>query len=245
MLNRDRAADFGLGYALADGCAAASVNGRGPGGKSGVCACKTAEKFGYHPDQQTWIRIHNPAVTTPVFVGYWNDSPPTPAELAKPAILEGWPVRLMDGGDWIAPAAYRWFDDGDEPPKWSYALPAHAEIDDSGAWTRGRVRKDYARLWDIAKTHFDLLVGAASDESPTTDIELSAKDTRDLAAEVLGVNYRVSKWECALLGLFDDPPTMAAQVLRATIGFPALEAWQKKRTLAVVGGSNGNAGAAA
>lgn len=256
-LNREHAARLGLGYALGDGLAQAAVNGKGPGGNPGVCACKSAERMGYHPDRQTWLRIPRigdqgkgrPA--TAVFVGVWNDSPPTPAELQRPKLLPGWPVKLLDGNEWVAATAYQWHEqDASEdgaggPPRWSYALPAHAEIDSDGSWRRGRVHREYERLWAIAKAHFDILVGAADESPEVGDVELNAADTRDLAAEVLGVNYRVSKWECALLGLFDDPPILAAQVLRATVGLPAIEAWQKKRTLAVVGGSSGSAGEAA
>jgi len=237
-LNKESAAKYGLGYALSDGCAHGAVNGKGPGGAPGVCACKSGEQLGYYPDKQTWLRI--PRESGPgVFVGRWNDMPPTPQELERPKKLAGWPVRLLDGQDWIAATAYQWHEIPDEETiKWSHALPAHAEIDASGAWTRGRVYRDYERLWHIAKTHFDLLVG----DDSGGDIELSAADSRDLAAEVLGVNYRVSKWECALLGLFDDPPTKAVEILRATVGLPAIEAWQKKRTRSAPGALSGSDG---
>ena len=66
-------------------------------------------KFGYRPDEQDW----RPAVKTEThaagayWIGFWQHSPPKPAELERPHTFEVSPVKLGDGQVWHIPAAAR------------------------------------------------------------------------------------------------------------------------------------------
>jgi len=66
-----------------------------------------AAQLGYRPEAQTWL----PAVKCGdlaagrYWVGFWNDSPPTPADLQRPYRQAGIRVALGDGNEWLLPMA--------------------------------------------------------------------------------------------------------------------------------------------
>ena len=236
---RDDVTAAGLGYALGDGLSFGECRSTGPGGRGGICLCRTAERFGYYPERQKWRAIPNDKGLG-LWVGYWLEAPPKPEELERPKLLPGFLVTLLDGGVYQIPAAYEWRET-DERMLWSEALPAAAELDAKGEWIRGAVRPEYRRLWEIATGVWDVYYGGGN----PTDRTITAQDARTLAAEVLAANYRLTKWEVSLLGLFDDPVAITIDVLKATIGQPTVEAWQKKRNSVASGGVNGPGGEAA
>lgn len=234
---RDDVTAAGLGYALGDGLSFGECRSIGPGGRGGICMCRTAERFGYYPERQKWRAIPSDKGLG-LWCGYWLESPPKPEELERPKLLPGFPVTLLDGCLYQAPAAYEWRET-DERMLWSESLPASAELNAKGEWARGPVRPEYRRLWEIATGVWDVYYGGGN----PTDRTIAASDARTMAAEVLAVNYRLTKWEVALLGLFDDPPNIAIEILRATIGQPTVEAWMQKKRNSVasvaVSGSDG------
>lgn len=98
--------DFALG-ANADRFA----KGASPDNERGICVHWPHPgngQFGYRPNQQTWL----PAVPSPdgrpakrYWAGLWNDSPPTPDQLARKRQYDGTPVELGDGNEWLIPSA--------------------------------------------------------------------------------------------------------------------------------------------
>ncbi len=235
---RDDVTAAGLGYALGDGLSFGECRSTGPGGRGGICLCRTAERFGFYPERQQWRKILNDKGLG-LWVGYWLESPPAPEELERPKLLPGFPVTLLDGETYQIPAAYEWREH-DDRLKWSESLPATADIDAKGEWSRGPVRPEYRRLWEIATNTFDVFYGGGN----PADRTIAASDLRAVAAEVLAVNYRLTGIEVALLGLFDDPPNIARQILHATIGKPVIDAYLQKKTAAIVSaGCSGDAGA--
>jgi len=219
----------------------------GPAGCPGTVLARTAEisadQCRYQPDQQEWIR----GTCDGVWVGRWRDAPlPTPAGLARGEQLAGHRVELVDGHLWQVPIARKWTVDAGELA-WYVALPRRLERRD-GAWQFGGVLPRYARLWEIAERWEDRWAAAyaaavaseASNQAEQAEandaflaVELSLHDAADLAAEILGANYRVTAAEISLLGLFAD--TTPAAVLDALIDRPTRLEWcKKKREAALV-----------
>ena len=61
----------GLGYALVDGLSFGECRSTGPGGRGGICLCRTAERFGFYPERQQWRKILNDKGLG-LWVGYCN-----------------------------------------------------------------------------------------------------------------------------------------------------------------------------
>lgn len=209
----------GLSYAIGDGCTRSECR-TGPSNVGGMVLTKSG-RCGYYPEQQTWRRMRDK-----VWVGITNDSPPTEEETRRPKLLASFPVEMASGQSWQVPLAFEWYERDD---RYAYepSLPAYSELDDAGRWTRGAVRPEYARLWEIASFAWDVYFGGESPDGK----ELAASDARAMAAEVLAVNYRVGPWECSLLRLFDDPPRVAIDVLKACCGWPIVAEWLKKKAV--------------
>ena len=92
--------------------------------------------FGYDPEKQTWI----PAVANGpdgegrgrYWVGFWNDSPPTPEDSQRPYAHAGPLVELGDGNSWRIPEIDQ--------------LPHDYIRNDDGTW-RFEIQRQYHDLW--------------------------------------------------------------------------------------------------
>jgi hypothetical protein len=211
---------WGLGYAFDGPLVCAPYSAGGPGGKTGCVLGQAAERLGYYADRQTWLRIPTSDGRPTLYVGHWNDSRPTPAELARDELLPGRLVKLHDGQAWQVPLAREC-----HFGQLVRALPGRLTRDASGQWTPGPIDPRYSRLWDIATAFWSYLFSApAIGERVTFDFS----GANDAAVDVLATNYRLGANEIDLLGLFDDQLRNVTAILKATIDFDTWFEWQKK-----------------
>lgn len=233
-LTRDQAVELGLGYAFPAGqFVPAEYSAAGPGGNTGCVLGGSTDRLGYVRDRQTWLKMPPVAASLrgarpksasqpTIHVGFWHDARPTPSDLAVPDPLRGSSVKLKDGNEWQVPIAREWTGGSG----WSRTLPGVLALGDDGSWASGGVAPKFARLWEICVEFWSHLFGASLNDS--NEIRFNFQGANDAALEVLAFNYRLSRAEVVLLGLFDDQLDSAATVLRALVDFDRYLTWQKK-----------------
>lgn len=201
-------ADAGLAYALAPGCAHRLAS-QGPGGAGGAICSLVADGLGFFPDRQAW---HDLGLRggKKIWFGYATDAPPGPADLAAPKQLAGQGVMLFDDNSWLIPRAIA-FQDG--APR----LAAPASIKWTGdKWIKGGVKKCYQRLDAIGQEFWDRFMLPIDDPAK----ELKAVECDDWAAELLAINYRVTRFEVGALSLLSwGGAEVAVEILKASIDF--------------------------
>ena len=69
-------------------------------------------------------------------------------------------------------------------------------------------------------------MGASKTPVPGIPSMTPAMDAVDMCCEALAVNYRVTRAECAALGLFDDQQNTLTAILGAVIDWPTYEQWR-------------------
>jgi hypothetical protein len=207
---KSQLSDVALEHAFPEGVEmAVRQSGAGPAGSSGVVLSSDAGRCGYFPDDQEWREI-SPAFGRRRWVGWWKDTPPTPAGLQRSTVLDGKAVKLADGQEWIIPRAYE-IDEGRARP----CLPAVMRRLPSGGWTRGDVLPRYRGLWEIAER---------------LQATVAQSYLFDDVANVIGANYRVAPDEVGALGLLDTASTAALGVIGTLLDFDGYEQLQKKTT---------------
>jgi hypothetical protein len=98
--------DVGLAHLIAGAEFLESV---GPDGGRGMLLAwrrpDTDPRFNFDPAIQTWIAatLDGELPAKRYFVGWFNDSPPRPAEMKRPDFLAGNWVKLGDGESWLVP----------------------------------------------------------------------------------------------------------------------------------------------
>lgn len=250
---------IGLGYAFERNPTPRECQ-RGPDGHKGVVVVdpsgfQETHLIGYFPEKQAWRKIppHPSVVSAPscsieAYVGVYRDPPPTPAELLRRRTLRGHLVTLGDGQQYEIPVARGWSDD-EEDPGWYMALPQATDLDEEGNWTRGGVVAAYAPLWDVALRWWDAMVaaeeGSEQEDAEGTEeegkgLEFEFAQLNDAALLALSTNYRLGKAEVALLGLFSTGVPQA--ILQATVDWPTLTGWLKKKHPPGDAGLNTDAG---
>lgn len=213
------------------------VNGctNGPGGHSGtVIVPKIDGQFpeGFTPafvkDTQQWVNIDD------AWLGWFPDVPPTEQSLRKSSMVSGYPVRLNDDCEWMAPTIRC------QPVGSRVTLPRMVTRDSSGKRVY-RIKKEYERFQEIAELLWNYHFAGAVIES---DDELL-----DMAAELLSLNYRIGPAELDALGLFDmvGSDSNWLEIMGASFDWPLikefLEAEEiKKKALVLSEQSAGNAG---
>ena len=240
-VTRERVDELGLGHAF-DGAkfTPSGVHQKGPDGGSGVIVAdgSRVDKIGYYPERQTWRKVGGSAV----YVGHYRDQRPTAADLARAELVDGVPLKLADGDLWLIPLARGW-NGSEQNTGWYHGLPRRNDVDDAGQWVPGDVLPRYKRLWEVATSWWDakqaaIAAAALREEGSsqrgeeTIGAEFDFNDfggLNDAAAYVLSVNYRVSKTEIGLLGLFDTET--AERILDATCDWNTVVAWVQKKTL--------------
>lgn len=188
----------------------------GPGQQGGVILAGDDQRIGYYPDRQKWTRLRGLNGASGVWLGWYLDAPPTPADLTKPARLPGHLVTLADGRQWELPVARRWSDDA-----FMRTVPARLTLDDNGQWVPGEVLAEYAGLWSVAEAWMSFKARA----SEQSGAAMSIAEAVELACTALAVNYRVSRSEVAALGLVDDQGQKAVEMLDAVIDWPTFARW--------------------
>lgn len=150
----------------------------------------------FDASKQTWRKIPKKEA----WIGVVNASRPTPADLVRKRMLPGGLVEMGDGTPWMIPIARR-FDLQNGAVCLSNALPCASRMNDAGEWIGGGVLPAFTRLNEIAQGLFDLRYG---DNESQFAKAIGERVAPELAAEILGVNYRVSDIEVSELGLMTD-----------------------------------------
>lgn len=191
---------WGLGYAFSDRVTPAPVM-TGPDSGNGcvfVDIRHVPAGVGYYPEQQVWRRIPG----GDLWVGYYAEQKPTPADLIRDVRTQGYFVKLGDGNDWLVPLA-RSVADVDGELGYICRLPKRLDIDEEGKWTLEAVMAESAGLWEIACEYFEARWNAKIDVEHRQQV-LSIENAAEKAVRVLSANYVVSDAECAALGLLTD-----------------------------------------
>jgi len=170
------------------GPAFSTVHRNGPDGGAGGIAvggpAARCPRLGYYPEEQTWCGCADGAY----WVGYETSRRPTPEDLARPEQVDGYPVELLDGQEWLVPVA-RVFPHGTCLPH-RLSLGVHGEV-------LKELLPEFVAISRRAEEVFDAL--AESGRYTQDWAEALA-----LASEVLAVNYFGNRWTFSALGLFTE-----------------------------------------
>jgi hypothetical protein len=233
----DDAAAVGLGYAFEVPGRGGSPNWTpvgvcsGPDETSGVVLASAAATWdsppGYYPDKQEWRRIGK----GPAWVGMYCDDKPRPEDLVRAEMLPGHAVRLADDQEWTIPVA-RGANEQDDALSWHIALPSAVSVNDAGEWVRAEVIDKYQVLWAVATRWWEELSAALSGSASSDDsgIRFDFAGLLDAALLALATNYRVTRIEVGLLGLFNEQ--CATEILKALVDWPTIQQWLKKKRAA-------------
>lgn len=201
----------------------------GPGDTSGVLVRShiNTNEPGYvdisvNKSTQKWLPFKD-GDSILYYVGLDSRSVPTHKCLARHEQFSGHLITLCDGADWLAPVGRR-FDGG-------VMFPARYFLDDDGKW-KGEMLPEFMRYSKHLDRIWSTLISQAGGN--TEDEPLTIAEGLDVAAELLGLNYRVTSVEVGMLGLFDD--NSFRKVLGAFIDLPTIE---KKTQAAIVDSSDG------
>jgi hypothetical protein len=204
------------------------IDGRTPSGGPGTIMCEQSRLEPYDPvyrgdEYQVWRKRPGDDC---VWIGYWRDSPPTPADLARHKQLAGDGVEL-GGHAWKIPQFWWHAEEDGFQPK----LPRYFDLSDKGEWIYGDIDEAHAHLKPLADRLLAAIYFSGSDPSvpPLTTIELL-----ETAPQLLAINYVVSPVECVMLKLFKKDGALRRMAELAVDYDTAME-WVKKKELAVAG----------
>jgi hypothetical protein len=206
-IDEEKCKKLGLGYVMNGGPSFAGIQGDPTGSGKGPGVVFTfTEAFLQDAGKCVWEKLPD----ADIWAGYNPADPPKPADFAREKQIDGYPVELADGNQWLIPVA-RAIDGASPMPKRLVWKPE--------GWQTGDVLPAYKDLFGHACRVWDCLIGASE-----TDIAIP--DGADVAAMALAINYRLGRTEISLLGLFDTKSM--GQVLRMLVEWPAALEIQKK-----------------
>ena len=207
----------------------------GPGGASGtmlslLTAGKPPLRFGHYPQFQRWQKVRS---EPELWIGVDTEHPPGPADLARPTLLDGYPVRLADGQEYVVPIIRS------PDPAVGTHLPRDVYQDADGQWQIEVARK-YETVWEESGRFWDFYVG--NESMPLVELI-------GYAIRFLGVNYRYGPQEHAVLRLVQSGPEGTGKLLEAVFDWPHVEsmlsAQKKSESPTATGPSSSASGSAA
>ncbi len=173
--------------------------GPGPAGKRGTFMAVSGGDLHptYREKSQTWNGPHGYETTDgsgnrvqrKFWIGFVNDARPEPADLLRPSIVRGRPVKMFDDNEWIIPAA---------------RLTPRAIYYNGDGTIHTQAGDRYAWLFDEAARASGIPFDASEKGEPAF---FEYEYVLDLSARLLSVNYRVSsdpRQELSLLRLVDS-----------------------------------------
>ena len=106
---------------------------------------------------QVWQKMPFRDGLQEIWIGFWEDSPPTPDDLARPIRLASAMLTLFDDREWAVPLV-RSIDQetGEATP----ALPTVYAIDEAGKLTNGKIKSTYQWLWELTEPYWVAMVAA-------------------------------------------------------------------------------------
>jgi hypothetical protein len=216
-------ARLGIAHAFDGEIVTHSVVGIGPSGTPGMLVADSVryptERLGYHKDSQTWRKIPG----SECWVGFCNDSRPTPNDLIRKRTLPGHPVKLEDGNTWQCPLVLK-FDSSRTELPFVLTLPTTAAYGEDGQWKRGAIKRQYSDLFDRSMEFFDWWVyGSAikQGEEPEKEyVEIAFDGLLRAAQMAVCVNYAMGPAELTLIEALDEQS--ALEVMLAAIDWPSV-----------------------
>jgi hypothetical protein len=202
----------------------------GPGGSGGVLVAASvgaATPLCYKTDGWRWIPRREPAndAGSPGKVLFYLGVPtpaPGPCDLARGEMLEGNPVALADGNEWVIPIGR--FYDGGTP------LGRRITLDADGNDTL-TVLASRKVLWDAACETWEKFVTqhipAEPDISDRPDSGMTLLRGKQIASACLAANYRLGEFEVSALGLLSTDNIRPA--LSVLIDLASFEELLKKK----------------
>lgn len=160
-------------------------------------------RMGCCSDTQKWVKVCGPDGKVTHWFGWEKNNPPGPADLARPRAVDGHPVRLGDGKEWIIPSVHIPLT----------TLPRDFTFDESGELTL-TVASGYEELCNESAKWWNVIENG----EPFNKFEWF-----DFVCGLLAVNYRLGKTEIAHLRLLNDSQEVLRGVLYAALGVPALK----------------------
>jgi hypothetical protein len=156
-------------------------------GRQGLLLTWTGDA-GYFPDRQKWIPLDGPDGPQ---IGYWIDSPCTPADLQRRYLLTGFPVQL-GSGEWVVPRATD--------------LPANLRMVNN-LWESIR-KPQFDEFWNRAAVWYRRFMIADLDleqiaESEDLDPDALLSEWCDFCVYALRQNYRILPQIASELDLLD------------------------------------------
>jgi len=184
---------------------------RGPGGQDGIVFSTGQGKTGYYPDEQTWREIDG------VWVGLSKDKL-NPKTLLRHEVVDGHPVTLENGQEWLIPVA-RSFPVGTQ-------LPETLFLGADGTLVQEIIPR-FAAFAQRAENVFEFFF-----ENKT----LLKVDAWNIAIEALAINYYIGAREVSALRLLTT--ANIKEILGAIVDMPAI----KKKAAERDGGSMNDGG---
>jgi len=204
------------------------ITGSTPSGEAGTLIVDQSRLGPYQPrflpELQHWERVPGEAY----WLGFYHEAPPTPVDLSRKVMSDGYLVELTGGFQWRVPLVRKFL----SPSEHDTCLPRYRQmayrIDRTTVWVDGDIQREYAHLVDIAHRFWDnwlsSLLKAANEKKPDFSIELDHPE-KDAAA-LLGANYVVSEFELSALRVFsNDDNHAASEVLRLSCDCRNAMAW--------------------
>lgn len=225
-ITKERAADLGVGYAFDANPASVRIEGRTPTGGPGWLFCRPEAmgelQIAYRGDAQRWKQIQG----RDVWLGWYADSPPREASLARLEQRDGYQVTLANGEKWRIPILRFFLGEAG----FQSALPHYAELDENGEWIAGEVLEDFRELDAIASRLYEGMVESLLDGNRS--LPLSGTELLTMAHQLLTTNYYVSDAEISALHLLILDPSYRQlhAIARAAMDFDRAEAWAQKKT---------------
>jgi hypothetical protein len=191
----DLVKEWGLGYAFSASVTRVKCVANSPTGTGGI-TFSDRNRMGESETKmdmpnQTWAKIPK----SDVWVGYWNDAPPKPEELARPNQLPGYYVPLADEQKWLIPLVRRFDQDGSQ---FKSALPSYMDLDDDGNWVDGKVLDIHAHLWELTTPFADELFKANAEDGYEPR-NFTANELGQTITTLLQTNYVVGPGELRLM----------------------------------------------
>lgn len=170
-------------------------------------------------DKQTWQK----SGCGQFYVGYWTDNKPTPADLAKPSLIDG---PTTNG--WQIPKVRSWLLH-DDKQTYIDRLP-RKPMWDGVQFQPGAVVDRCRPIVDLTQRAFDLLTKMHS-QSDGQNLTMP-DETPLIACEIVSINYRIGPDEFAMLPVCDYSFEHLVGILMTFTGFDDLlalhEATEKK-----------------
>lgn len=212
--------------------------GRGPSGKPGVVVADPhrVERIGIYLDDQHWEAVPVLEGEPRLYIGWYRNAKPGPADLARKSQVAGPRVLLADGNEWMVPLVQDW---SEEDAARAIALPRAVKRAADGKWVKGDVEPTYQALWEAAQEYWQVLCSAVEDGS----MQYEWEPLFDYACALLAVNYSLTPLDVSALTLFTTD-NVAQRVTNAAVDWLTFVEWLEKKSAAEAAGPDLLPGAA-